>query len=500
MKTKFKFILAVSFALMIVKTSLFAEVDFAQTIAPIVFEHCAECHRPNTAAPFSLLDYSSVSKRAKTMLEVMRDKFMPPWHPVKGHGNFKGERGLSAREIALFETWIEAGKPLGDESKVPVLPKFPEGWALGEPDLIVKMPRSYDVPADGPDIYRNFVIPMAIKEDLWIKAIEIMPSARAVVHHCLFYLDATGEARKLDGKNGQVGFNGDLKNMSRIGTWAVGAIARKLDGDYAYPLKKGSDLVLATHFHPSGKKETEQTTIGIHLTSEPSSRRVTELQVPGFYGQRSGLNIPAGERDFILRGSLTLPIDIELLTVGAHMHYLGTSAKGWATLPDGRVENLLYIDAWDFNWQGDYHYSQPVLLPKGTVLETEIHYDNSSDNPFNPHSPPKQVNWGLASTDEMGSLIYNIVSKNAQDDKTANRVLMSAMFAATNPKASAAINYQTVLENFDKNADRELAIAELPTRFKSFLVKRDLNKNGLVDRDEFDQMKPYHEQLRSFMK
>lgn len=466
-----------------------SEVTFSKDIAPLVYNNCTECHRPKTAAPFSFTSYEQVKKRAKTMLEVMLDGYMPPWHPVKEHGHFKNERGLSPEQIETFSQWVEQDMPKGNLAEAPPLPTFSDGWQLGTPDLIVEMPEAFTVPADGKDIYRNFHIPLNHSEDKWIKAIEIMPSSRPVVHHCLYYLDEHGIAKKLDAADPSPGFkNMGERKMTQVGGWAVGGTPQPLHGDYAYHLKAGADMMLAMHFHPSGKEEKEKSKIGIYFSDTPSSRKVTAFQVPGFYGKNAGLNIPAGDPDFVLKGKVILPNDIYLLTSSAHMHYLGTSAKGWATLPDGRKENLLYIDEWDFNWQGDYHYQEPLFLPKGSLLETEIHYDNSEKNPFNPNHPPKNVRWGLQSDDEMGSIIYTYVPAHEKDNATTDKAFLTAMLNPPRNQDEMQEVRSKILARFDKNKDGRLAISEAPRKFQAFLKKTDKNKNGILEPAELSEV------------
>src|SRR5262249_22205228 len=162
--------------------------------------------------------------------------------------------------------WSETAMAEGDPAKLPKLPEFPEGWQLGKPDLVVRMDRSFAVPADGPDVYRNFVLPLNLPEDKWVTAVEVRPSARKVVHHVLFFLERSGTARKLDGQDGQTGFRGmGFRRTGGLGGWAVGATPRKLPEGLAMPLPKGSDLVLQTHFHPAGKADEEQTTVGLYF-------------------------------------------------------------------------------------------------------------------------------------------------------------------------------------------------------------------------------------------
>jgi len=391
-------------------------VTFSEHIAPIIFNNCTSCHRPGEAAPFKLMSYRDVQKRGRTILDVVQRRYMPPWQPEPGHGDFRDERRLSDRQIALLQRWVENGMAEGDPQKLPKVPEFPQGWYLGKPDLIVTMDRAFDVPADGPDIYRNFVLPLHLTEDKWVTAIDIRPSAREVVHHALYFRDEKGSARKLDGKDGQPGFSGmGFRGSGQLGGWAVGARPAKLPDGLAWPLPQGSDLVVQTHFHPSGKAEKETITFAIYFAPKAPVRSLVTVQLPPAFGLFSGIDIPPGKADFTRKDSFTLPVDVDVVGVSAHAHYLGKSLRGWAVLPDGRSERLFSIKDWDFNWQGGYLYKQFVRLPKGTVLHAEVIWDNSADNERNPHLPPKRVRWGEGTDDEMGSLRYEVVAANEKD-------------------------------------------------------------------------------------
>jgi hypothetical protein len=391
------------------KTSALPEVNFAEHIAPVVFNNCASCHRPGEAGPFPLLTYKDVRKRGKLIQEVTANRYMPPWHPAPGFGEFQHERRLSDQQIDLIKRWVETGMAEGDAEKLPKLPTFPEGWQLGTPDLIVSMDRPYEVPATGRDIYRNFVLPLNLKKDEWVTAVELRPSARSVVHHVLFFLD-NGASRAKQSATGQPGFAGMSFSLGNdLGGWAAGGIAQHLPQGLARPIAKGSDLILQTHFHPSGKAEKEKTTVGLYFAKEKPKRTLVGFQAPPLFGATTGLNIPAGEKAYKLHGKFKAPVDMELISAGGHAHYICESMKVKATLPDGSVKQLLYIPKWDFNWQSEYLYKQPVRLPKGSLIEADLIYNNSAENPANPFNPPRRVKWGTASTDEMGSIIFTAV-------------------------------------------------------------------------------------------
>lgn len=408
---------------------------FSANIAPIVFDNCTSCHRPGEAAPFALLSYQDVKKRGALIAAVTQSRYMPPWHAAPGYGDFIGVHRLTDQQIADIKRWVDAGMPEGDPAKVPALPKFTAGWQLGEPDMVLTTAEPFEVPASGPDIYRNFTIPMTIPENKWVKAIEFRPSARKVVHHALFFLDTTGESRRHDGEGGQPGYNGGLDGTrfaksGRLGGWAVGANPHFLPAGLALPLPKGSDFVLQVHFHLSGKAEKEQSTIGVYFADKAPERMLIGAQVPAVFGVGAGIDIPAGERAYTIKDSFTLPVDVEGLAIGGHAHYICKDMQAVAVLPDGSKQWLLWIKDWDFSWQDQYQYRKAVSLPRGTRIEVAITYDNSADNPRNPNHPPKRVKWGEQSFDEMGSVTLQVAPVRQSDFKTLAAALQEKRLEA----------------------------------------------------------------------
>jgi hypothetical protein len=409
-------------------------VSFSEHIAPIVFSRCTSCHRPGEAGPFPLLGYKDVRKRGKLIQKVTEQRSMPPWHPAPGHGEFVNERRLSDAQVALIRRWVETGMPEGDPARLPPLPKFTPGWQLGTPDLVVSMPKAYDVPATGRDIYRNFVLPLNLTEDKWVTAIELRPAARSVVHHVLFFYDG-GKARQRDGQGGQPGFSGSGAGFGRggggsLGGWAAGGVPEHLPGGLAMKLPKGSDLILQTHFHPSGKVEHEKTTVGLYFAKKKPERTLLSLQAPPLFGVMSGISIPAGNKEYKVRGTFKAPVDMELVSVGGHAHYICTTMKAKATLPDGSTQPLFYIPKWEFNWQSTYMYKDAVRLPRGAVIDVELTYDNSEGNTANPFNPPRRISWGPASTDEMGSVIFGCVAARESDVPALRRSIRDQIIQA----------------------------------------------------------------------
>lgn len=388
-------------------------VTFTEDVAPIVFNNCTACHRPGEAAPFSFTNYEQVRKRARMIAEVTADRYMPPWHAEKADVRYHGERRLSAEQIETLSKWAEAGAPEGDPEKLPALPEFQQGWQLGQPDLVVEMTEVFEVPASGPDIYRNFVVPLNLDEDKWVKAIEFRPGAPSVVHHSLFYYDTSGEARRLDADSSKPGFAkmGRFARENILGGWAVGGIPKPLPDGLAYALPKGADLILASHFHPAGKVEYERSKVGIYFADKPPVKAFVGIQLPPQFGATSNVDIPAGEKSYVKRDQFELPVATRAFGVSAHAHYLGKTMRMNAVLPNGERKVLLRIDEWDFDWQEEYMFDGYVDLPAGTRIESEVVWDNSADNPHNPNDPPKRVRWGRESGDEMGSITLLVVAE-----------------------------------------------------------------------------------------
>jgi mono/diheme cytochrome c family protein len=417
-----------------------ARVTFTETIAPIVYDNCVSCHRPGEAAPFSLIAYEDVRNRAALIAKVTQSRYMPPWQATHGYGEFADERRLTDRQIEQIAAWVKQGTPQGDSARMPALPKFTDGWRLGTPDLILQMPAAFEVPASGPDIFRNFVIPSGLTEDKWVRAVEFRPAARAVVHHALFAYVRGGAYAKLDGADGRPGFRGlapiganpAISPAGALGGWAVGATPRFLPEGQALPMGRGSDFVIQMHFHPTGKVETERATVGIYFAQAAPERRLRELQLPGLFGIGTGLEIPPGDKQYAIASSATMPVDVRVYSANPHAHYLGKEIKADATLPDGTTRPLLWIQDWDFNWQDGYTYKEPVILTRGTRIDVRISYDNSADNPRNPSNPPTRVWWGEQSTDEMGSIGFLLVPVRREDEPAWNQ------FAALHQKLTIA--------------------------------------------------------------
>jgi len=399
-----------------------ATVTYYQDVAPILDARCRNCHRPGQVAPFELTNYQQAVTHAAMMVEVTGRRLMPPWMPTPGaQPPLVGERWLSKAELKTLEQWFEQGCAEGELVGKRPEPESSDGWQLGEPDLVLQMPESFAIPADGPDILQNFVLPVDIAEDKMVAAIEFHPGNRRVVHHAVLFLDDSGQARRLDAESDEPGyanFGGPgFVPSGSLGGWSVGNTPRRLPDDMGRYLKRGSDLVVQVHYHPSGKPEVDQSEIGLYFVDRPTEVLLTEPSklVGSIWMANYEMDIPPGEADYRRTTHYTLPRDVQLVGLVPHMHLLGKSMRVTATYPDGRQQTLIEVLQWDFNWQDEYYYQEPISLPAGTQLHVEAVFDNSADNPSNPNSPPQRVTWGEGTTDEMLFCFFLLTAPKTED-------------------------------------------------------------------------------------
>jgi Tetratricopeptide repeat len=407
---------------------------FTHDVAPIVHRYCAPCHRPGEAGPFSLLTYKDVKAHALQIADVTRRRYMPPWLPEPGHGNFKDELRLTSDQIQTIADWVAAGSPEGPPDPLSEPPKFAEGWQLGEPDLILEASQAFSLAASGTDIYWNFIFTANIPSPRWVRAIEIRPGGKRLVHHANLYVDRAHSARQQEIAPG-AGFPGmDAviertvfePNDGRFLYWKPGGLPYNEPDGFAWRLDPGNDLVLNAHMQPSGKPEQVRPSIGLYFTDKPSTRfpMLVQLEHDG------ALNIPPGDRDFLVSDDFKLPMDVYLMGIYPHAHNLGHVLEAYATLPSPvtpsspgtkasaakpQREWLIRIPDWDRNWEAVYRYKEPMFLPKGTVISMRYHYDNSAANVRNPHSPPQRVHAGNRVRDEMAHLWLQILPAGGQD-------------------------------------------------------------------------------------
>ena len=396
------------------------ELTFNKDVAPIIFNNCAVCHHPGGSGPFSLLTYQDVRSHAKQIAIVTSSRYMPPWLPEPGYGNFIGERRLTDEQIRTIQKWIKQAAPEGVASDLPPIPKFSDDWELGKPDLVVKLPQPYVLLAGAnTDSWPRFVLPVHISGTRYVRGVEIRPGNPKIVHHCYIAIDRTqtlhitnGEIYEVStgGMDGQFS-GGNAELDSRFLTWRPGSPPYLEPEGMTWRLDKDTDLILIMHLLTSGKSEAIQPSVGFYFSDMPPTKTPMIIRLE----QDGNIDIPAGAKNFEISDDLELPENVKVLSILPHAHYLCKEMRVYATLPDGTRKWLIWIKRWDFDWQGVFRYVEPVDLPKGTVLSMRYTYDNSSDNERNPNTPPQRVIGGQKSTDEMADAWIEVLPEHRED-------------------------------------------------------------------------------------
>ncbi len=386
---------------------------FARDVAPILRAKCQECHRRDQVGPFPLETFEQARKRAGDLVAVVEDRRMPPWKPAPGFGpRLRHDRSLSPAEVATIAGWADAGAPPGDPRDLPPPRTFAEGWALGTPDLVIEPAEDFVVPASGPDLYRCFVIPTDLPRDAYVTAVEYRPGNRRVVHHLMAFVETAGAGRARDAAEAGPGYSSysgaGVEIVGDLGGWAPGNEPSHLPEGVGRSLPRRADVILQVHYHPAGKPEVDRTRIGLHFARKPIRQT---LQWKGVMSL--DIRLPPGQADARVKASWFVPVDVDVLAVAPHMHQLGRDMKITAACPDGRSIDLIHVPDWDPDWQGTYTFEKPVRLPRGSTVHVLARFDNS-DRPGNPHHPPKLVQWGHGSNDEM-CVGYLAVVKAGQD-------------------------------------------------------------------------------------
>lgn len=431
------------------------DVTFARDIAPILYTHCATCHRPGEIGPFSLLTYDDARTRARQIAEVTQRRMMPPWKPEPGQGTFLDARTLTDAQIDLIARWVAGGALAGDPTTMPARPAWIDGWQLGTPDLVVTMPEAYVVPADGPDVFRTFVLPIPLATARYVRAIEFRPGNARVVHHANIGIDPTRASRRLDEHDAAPGHAGSMAQAAshpagHMLGWTPGQRPRPVPDGMAWRLERDSDLVAGLHLQTTGKPERVQISVGLYFSDAAPRRSPVGLRL----GSQT-IDVPAGQRAYTIEDRYTLPVDADVIAIQPHAHNLGRRVDVQATLPAGDVIPLIAIGDWDFRWQDVYRLAAPLHLPKGSRIAMRFVYDNSAENVRNPFQPPRRVVWGQNTDDEMGDVWVQLVPRVDADVTTL------ATDVAAKMRAEDIAAYTTLLQREPANASRHDAVALL---------------------------------------
>lgn len=365
------------------------EVTFARDVAPILQANCQECHRQGEAVPMSLTSYEEARPWAKSIRDAVASRVMPPWHADPSVGHFSNDRRLSEADVQTIVAWVDQGAKLGDPADLPEPLTFTEGWKIGEPDMVFEMPQEMVLGADLVDEYKYVMIPTGLTEDRWVEAAECRPGNNEVVHHIIAFIQEAGKDRR-------GGLSGGL------GGYAPGLQPAVLPPGEAMFLPAGSTIVFQMHYNKeAGMTATDRSKIGVRFARTPVQKRI-RMEAAG----NRTFAIPPGDPNHEVAAVEVLQQDITLRSLTPHMHLRGKDMKVWAELPDGTTKDLLWVPKYDFNWQTSYVLEEPLALPAGTKLHALAHFDNSTNNPFNP-DPAAEVRWGLPTYAEMMFAFYS---------------------------------------------------------------------------------------------
>ena len=362
------------------------QITFHKDVEPIFQKRCVECHRPGEIGPFSLLQYGKAKPSAKQIKEVVVKRRMPPWHADPKIGEWSNDRRLSAREVDTIAAWVDAGAPEGDAKDAPAPRKFLEGWQIGTPDVVYSINRKETVPAEGTIPYRHFLVPTGLREDKWVQAVEIRPTARRVVHHALAFAIYPLARMKEQ-------FLGSFSGY--LGIFLPGDSLVVYPEGMAKYVPAGATIGFQIHYTATGEAAEDQTQIGLIWAKGPPKHEVLSHSATN-----STFRIPPGAADYPLEATYKFDQDARILSLMPHMHVRGKAFKYVAVTPDGKEEVLLDVPHYDFNWQTSYRFKEPKAVTKGTQLRAYAIFDNSKDNPFNP-DPTKEVRWGPQTWEEM---------------------------------------------------------------------------------------------------
>ncbi len=388
-------------------------ITWSGQIAPIVHTHCVSCHRPNSVGPFSLLSFDDIRPRAELVAAMVAGRVMPPWKPVGGDGRgvgvFQNERALSNEDIDLIQQWAATGAPEGNPADAPNPPTFSDDWQIGQPDLIVTPDAPFVVEAGTGVAYRNFVVPVALAEARWVRAVELRPSTATTILSARIYLDARGPTRLPDATDPEPGEEGLMPSDAVFPNghspgWTAGTAPTVVADALAWRLDAGADIVLQLRLHGGSEHVSIQPEIGVYFA--PAVSRVDPISI---VLQSKTIDIPPDAVDHRVEDRFRLPAAVDLVAVYPHAHHIARQIIGTATLPDGREISLLHVEDWDLGWQEEYRYREPIHLPEGTVLRMVTVYDNSAGNRRNPHTPAQRVTFGSGSGNEMAELTLHVV-------------------------------------------------------------------------------------------
>lgn len=448
------------------------DVTYCNQVSRVLQQHCVECHREGEIGPFVLDRYDDATGWADMSLEVIDQGRMPPWHASDDHASFANARHMSVADKKVLTDWVAAGMPYGDADDLPPKRSFVQGWQLPEqPQLVLPISdKPFLVPAEGTVEYQYFVIDPGFEEDKWIRAAEVVPGNRSVVHHAIAFI------RPPDGA--------DFRDIGMLAAYVPGQRRGQLPTGYAVRVPAHSRIVFQMHYTPTGKPEQDVTRIGIVFAE---ADQVTH-EVIALGGIEQDFEIPPHAAHHTVAGDIGwFPHDGQLLSIMPHMHLRGKSFQ-FSIESAGKSETLLEVPAYDFNWQHNYELSRPLPLRDIDKLSFTAVFDNSADNPANP-DPTEYVTWGDQTWQEMAVTFISVARPLAKKVQPASKQDISQ----TAVRAQQEANWETeswqfadrYMERFDADGDENISPQELPHSVRIFSF-RDFDHNGdsKISRDE----------------
>ncbi len=426
-------------------------------IERIIQANCVECHRSGGVSPFSLTTYDEVVANKAMLKRVVNAGTMPPWFAVVAkteHSPFANDRSLTESDKNDLITWLSGDLKKGDAADAPLPRSFESGWLIGKPDVVYQLPKPIAIKAEGTMPYQNVRVDTDFDEDRWVQALEVQPSAREVVHHVLVFAGARGGRISAGEASGY------------FAAYVPGNNTLIYPDGYAKKLPKKATLLFQIHYTPNGKATTDQTRLGLVFAKEAPRH---EVLVAGI--ANATFQIPAGADNHQISARIPVPFDAKVLALFPHAHLRGKAARYEVKSPDGKTEQILNVPRYDFNWQLQYRFTEPVSLSKGSTITYTAWYDNSDKNPANP-DPKKNVRWGQQTHEEMhlGYVEYVIDSGSSGSAKDTPKLGAALLGARPDdfkfPKEGVAI----------------------PEQAKALISKFDTNENGRLDADEFEKL------------
>lgn len=447
-------------------------ITFAKDVAPVLYQHCAECHRSGEIGPFDITDFNEVRGWAEMILEVIDSGRMPPWHADPNHGSFKNTRSMKHEEIELVRTWVRAGAPMGRIEDAPTPPAIASGWRLErDPDLIVDMRKTpYSIPATGTVEYQYFVVDPKLTEDRWVSAAQVIPGDAAVVHHAIVFIRPPDDV--------------DFQGIGWLTAYVPGQMATRFPEGYARRLPAGSKLVFQMHYTPNGRETQDLSKIGMTFVDE---KKVTH-EVFTLAGLDQDFEIPPGVSDHRVEGRLNrLPTNGELLAVSPHMHLRGKSFELRSRDTSGETV-LLRVPRYDFNWQHTYEFSDRIPLGKFDGLDFTVSFDNSTGNPFNP-DPEEYVMWGDQTWEEMAVAFFEVARpRTVQESARSSDTNSSTASQSSEPSAKAVAYADEFIRSMDRDGDGKVSREEATSVVRDFSFPRlDRDQDRYITREELIQ-------------